>query len=512
MDEKVVRVNDPNHEEGVDLSNLQSSSSPKSTGLGSRFQRWNARIESLSSFEARGIARVPSDKREATSHVALVQMVLLWFSANITINNLAVGLLGPLLFKLGFLDSSLCAVFGAALGGVSTAYMATWGAASGCRTMVVGRYFMGYYPSKICALLNIILMVGYCTIDCIIGGQVLSAVSGGTMSIAVGIVVVAIVVLVIAVIGLKIFHVYERYAWLPQLLVLFILIGSAGPYFSTSLTSVGSPRQIAANRLSFFSLCFYVPNSWAAAASDFYVYYPERTSKWRTFVFTYTGLTLSFSLVNMLGVGLASGVATHSAWADAYATSSGALITAGYAPLGSFGKFCAVIVALGVIANSVPGTYSAALGCQMMGRYGKVIPRWIWAIVLVLIQLVCALVGRNQLFIIFQNFLALMGYWLMIMVCIVAEEHVLFRWRRGIGFDWTAWEDRTRLPIGIAALSSFLLGWMGAVLGMYQVWYVGPIAILAGDTGADVGMWVGCGFALITFPPIRSWELKVVGR
>lgn len=70
---------------------------------------------------------------------------------------------------------------------------------------------MGFYPSKICTLLNIILMVGYGTIDCIIGGQVLSAVSGGHMTIAVGVVIVALVQLVIAGFGLKIFHVYERY-------------------------------------------------------------------------------------------------------------------------------------------------------------------------------------------------------------------------------------------------------------------------------------------------------------
>lgn len=69
---------------------------------------------------------------------------------------------------------------------------------------------MGYYPSKITTLLNIILMVGYCTIDCIIGGQVLSAVSGGNMTIAVGVVIVALVVLLIAVLGLKVFNIYER--------------------------------------------------------------------------------------------------------------------------------------------------------------------------------------------------------------------------------------------------------------------------------------------------------------
>jgi purine-cytosine permease-like protein len=53
-------------------------------------------------------------------------------------------------------------------------------------------------------------MVGYCTIDCIIAGQMLSAVSGGTMSIVVGIVVVSIVCWVVAVFGMALFHKYER--------------------------------------------------------------------------------------------------------------------------------------------------------------------------------------------------------------------------------------------------------------------------------------------------------------
>jgi purine-cytosine permease-like protein len=53
-------------------------------------------------------------------------------------------------------------------------------------------------------------MEGYATIDCIIGGQVLSAVSGDSMSIAVDIVIVALVEVMLAAFGLKIFHMYER--------------------------------------------------------------------------------------------------------------------------------------------------------------------------------------------------------------------------------------------------------------------------------------------------------------
>ncbi|KAI1338437.1 hypothetical protein F5Y15DRAFT_387256 [Xylariaceae sp. FL0016] len=386
--------------------------------------------------------------------------------------------------------------------------MSIWGSQSGNRTMVVVRYFMGYWPSKVPCALNIVLMVGYCTIDGIIGGQVLSAVSGGTMTIAVGIVVVSLVSWVVAVFGMALFHQYERFAWIPQVLVLFVLVGCAGPYFDTTTPSSVDGKILAANRLSFLSLCLYVPSSWAGAASDFYVYYPEDTSPKKVFLLTLSGIWASFCLVFLLGIGLATGIPSNRPWSDANAISTGALITAGYDPLHGFGKFCSVVVALGVIANSIPGTYSAALGCQVMGRYGKAVPRWIWSSVLILIELILALAGREHLFLIFQNFLALMGYWIEFMVCIILEEHLIFR--RRMGFDWTRWEDKRDLPLGFAALSSFLLGWLGAVLGMYQVWYVGPLAALAGN--ADVGVWVGCGFALVSFPPLRSLELRRFGR
>lgn len=300
-----------------------------------------------------------------------------------------------------------------------------------------------------------------------------------------------------------------RWAWIPQLIVLCILAGSAAPSFDSSTQSVGNQVTINANRLSFFSLSLSVPISWAAAASDYYVYYPETTTKWKIFLMTLSGLTFSFTFVNLLGVGLASGIASTPAWGTAYDSSSGALIVAGYYRLGGFGKFCSVVVALGVIANNIPGTYSSALGCQVLGRYGKAVPRYVWTCFIVAIYFVCAIAGRDHLFAIFTNFLALMGYWLVIFISIVLEEHLIFR---SAGFDWTAWEDQQRLPVGIAALIAFLVGWAGAIVGMYQAWYVGPLAKMVGDTGADMGIWLGIGFTVITYPPLRFLELKKFGR
>lgn len=300
----------------------------------------------------------------------------------------------------------------------------------------------------------------------------------------------------------------SRYAWIPQLLALFVLVGCAGPHFVSTTTSTGDAVTLAANRLSFLSLCFYVPNSWAAAASDYYVYYPETTSKLKIFLLTLAGLFVSFTFVYLLGIGLGSGVAFNPAWAEAFAISTGSLLLAAFDGLAGFGKLCGVVVALGLISNSIPGVYSAALGVQVMGRYGKAVSRWVCTSLIMVIELVLALAGRDNLLVIFGNFLALMGYWVEIMIAIVAVEHVFFRRHRD--FDWARWEDQEYLPIGVAALTAFLIGWVGAILGMFQAWYVGPLAVRAGPS--DIGLWLGCGFALVSYPPLRWLEVKFIAR
>lgn len=110
--------------------------------------------------------------------------------------------------------------------------------------------------------------------------------------------------------------------------------------------------------------------------------------------------------------------------------------------------------------------------------------------------------------VVFGNFLALMGYWVGIMIWIVVVEYVVFN--RMKGFEWEKWEDKSYLPVGVAALTAFLIGWAGAILGMYQAWYVGPLAEKVG--GSDIGFWLASAFTLVTYPPMRFVELKMIGR
>lgn len=298
------------------------------------------------------------------------------------------------------------------------------------------------------------------------------------------------------------------------MIVLLILCGVGGKNFNTSLESTipeGATRTaLTAAGLSFFSLQFSVPVSWAGASSDYFVYYPESTSKRMLFFLTWLGLWLSFTFVNIIGVGLGCGALANEEWAAASEVSSGALILEAFSELGGFGRFCGVVVALGVISNNIPGTYAAALNCQVLGRFGKMIPRWCWVCFVAIVYFVCAIAGRNNLFEIFTNFLALMGYYIVIFVTIMLEEHLIFRRTRG--FDWTQWENQNYLPVGLAALLSFLIGWAGAIIGMSQVWYIGPVAMRVGGIGADIGAWLGIAFTMIVFPPLRYLELKKIGR
>ena len=88
------------------------------------------------------------------------------------------------------------------------------------------------------------------------------------------------------------------------------------------------------------------------------------------------------------------------------------------------------------------------------------------------------------------------------------EDEFLFRSGK---FDWDTWNRRDILPHGFAALLAFLTGWAGAILGMYQTYYTGPIAALIGH-GADVGLPVSLGWTAIVYPPARWLELKLIGR
>ena len=75
------------------------------------------------------------------------------------------------------------------------------------------------------------------------------------------------------------------------------------------------------------------------------------------------------------------------------------------------------------------------------------------------------------------------------------------------------YDQPNKLPPGIAALSAFCFGVFGAVMGMAQVWFIGPIGGLIGiGYGGDIGFELAFTFAFCTYIPFRYFEKKKFGR
>ncbi|KUI65973.1 Vitamin B6 transporter TPN1 [Cytospora mali] len=91
-------------------------------------------------------------------------------------------------------------------------------------------------------------------------------------------------------------------------------------------------------------------------------------------------------------------------------------------PLGWFGQFCAVVLALCVASNNISGTYVAALNFQMFDHWLAKVPRPISFTVAIIIFIVCAIAGRTHLFSILLNLLSLIGYWVIIWIVITLKE------------------------------------------------------------------------------------------
>ncbi|KAK4861648.1 hypothetical protein LT330_003683 [Penicillium expansum] len=445
----------------------------------SRCQRW---IASLKNVESRGIEPIPIENREPITSSTVLHMLLMWFSMTLATNNIIVGSMGTLVLGLSFKDAALCAI--------------------------VARYFMGYFPSKVCIILNLFTNIGYSMVNSVVGGQILSVVSGGHLSVIVGIIIIAVSSWAMALFGMKIFQLYERVAWLPQLLVICVMVGSAGPNIDFNIQTPMSTEQLIAKRLTFFSLALSIALAWAPLAADYYVYLPPQMKSSRIFLATVIAATTAMSIVLLMGIGLGTVIASSAHFAAKYGSSPGGVLMTAYDGLGGFGKFCAVINVLALVANNTPGAYSMGMNFQMIGGvFGKV-PRPVFTTLATVIYAACAMGGRDQLYQIFKSFLPLIGYWVMMFVVIVFEEHMIFRRRRG--YDWCQWNCRDKLPLGIAAGVAFLIGWAGAIVGMSQAYYIGPIAQMAAE--ADLGLWLGAGFTGIFFPPLRALELKFIGR
>lgn len=473
---------------------LASSAEPK--GLWAKLKQWG--VEPL------GITPVPMEEQ---TDIKFFKVMGFWAGMSTNLLPIASGMVGTLAFGLSLRDASLVILFFSLLCAVPPSYLATLGPKTGLRQMIQGRYSFGYYPQVIPILLNLATLVGFCVIALVIGGQTLSAVSGGSLSWNVGIVILGLLSLIVSFGGYNFVHYYERYSPIPIFICFIITTGTCGS--ALKLQYVPPAPATVSQVITFAGLLagFFFPYS--CIASDFGVYFSPKGSQLKIFLYAYLGLLLPTIPLLILGAAIGGAVPLNPTWNTAYNTGSiGAILAATLSSLGGFGKFVLVILSFSTLGNLTGTSYAIGLNFEaavgVLGWKGVGVHRGVWAGVTAVIVIPVSIKAATSFFAALENFIGVIAYWSSAYTSIVLLEHFYFKQR----YEHEAYDDPKLLPWGGAALLSGAGSFALVIPCMSQTWYTGPLGLKTGDLGFEVAFILSG----ILYIPMRTLEKKWCGR
>ncbi|RAK91047.1 purine-cytosine permease [Aspergillus costaricaensis CBS 115574] len=466
------------------------------------------RLAGKLNIEQRGVERVPDNERTDTSYFNISSM---WLAANMVSSSFAIGVLGYSTFALGFVDAILVCFFFNLLGVLTVCWFSCFGPAFGLRQMVLSRFWFGYWPTKIIALLNVLSCLGWSAANSIVGAQLLNAVNSDVPGFA-GILIIAICTLFVTFAGYKVVHLYEYYSWIPTFIVFMIVFGLFAHSGDFRNLPMGTGTSELGSCLSYGATVYGFATGWTSYAADYTVYQPADRSRRKIFFAAWGGLIPPLLFTQFLGIAVMTATSINGGdnkYALGYSQSgNGGLLGAVLDPVGGFGKFCLVILSLSIIANNCPNIYSVSLTLQVLSRYSQRVPRFIWVLLASGVSIAVAIPGYSHFEEVLENLMDFIAYWLAIYSGVALADHIV---RRGFsGYRPETYDKPNKLPYGIAACISFAFGVAGMVTGMSETWYTGPIAKHAGN--GDVGFELALLFSFVMHSVLRPIELKMLGR
>ncbi|KAJ8094728.1 hypothetical protein PM082_010734 [Marasmius tenuissimus] len=402
--------------------------------------------------ETRGIHPVPGHKRtDAQYH----RMFFLCFGGNLNILTFSAGALGPLAFDFGVKRSCLVITFFTLLCSVPPAYLATWGPKLGLRQIVQARYSFGYYGVIVQCILNLVGMLGFCILNCIVGGQTLASVADGHLSFTVGIVIIGIISFMVSFCGYDVINRYERLAWFPVLIVYLVAVGVGGK----NLYDVppAEPLQI-------------IPVTF------------DRMRRVEGYSFTrYLDCRFQSLLFN--------------AWPPL-----SLLLRRPYLP----GHLIPERLAISYWGCSALISFNVQVFIPKLA----VVPRYVFSVVATAIVLPLSIAGAHKFYDTLTNLLSLLGYGACAYIAVVVVEHIVFRHRNFSSYDLSAWNTPNQLPTGLAALGAGILSFGLVIPCMDQIWFMRPIAQKGtGDLGFEAALVV----TGLLYVPFRAMEKRIRG-
>lgn len=248
-------------------------------------------------------------------------MMLLWFSLLMAPGMITIGALGPI-FGLSVADSIMITCIANAAGSLVPAWTSTLVPLTGLRQVAVSRYAFGIQGSKICGALTVFVNVGYAVIGAILAGQFLRAVSGGSLDISLGIVLVVLLALVVSFLGYHVLHHYESVAWILIFILMLVQWGQSAPRFPSDITAHELQGiDYVGSALTFFAIMFGQCVAWCACAGDYYVHFPADVNKWKLGGLTWLGMFIPTTFGALLGCYIGGAIFTDDELLQIYQTS-----------------------------------------------------------------------------------------------------------------------------------------------------------------------------------------------
>ncbi len=475
------------------------------------------RIAASLRAETKGIERVEEDERNMNEGV--LNSASMWFSANMVIAAMALGMLGGSIFGLSFWEAVLTIIFFNLLGLLPVAFFSTFGPEFGLRQMVLSRFLVGDIGVRIFSFITAVACVGWGAVNIMVSAQLLNMINHPhQLPPWAGCLILVIMTIVVSMFGYNVIHFYEKWSWVPNVMVFFVFIARIKISGNFDAGEFGSGEATAAGVLSFGGAIFGFATGWTTYAADYTVFIRKEYPKWKIFWGLCLGLAVPLIFTMIIGAAAITGINKDPIWLEYYTKhQNGGLMFAilSVNSLGGFGQFCSVLLALSTVANNIPNMYTIALCTQAFWSPLAKVPRIVWSLIGNFLVLAICIPGFYHFESVMDNFMNMIGYYLAIYEAMTLSEHFIYR--RGFkGYDVEGWNDKKRYPIGIAALVGFLCGVVATYCGIDQNWGLGPIAKLinAGSAhpGADIGFELAFAFSFVGFNIVRPFELKYIGR
>lgn len=401
----------------------------------------------------------------------------IWFGASAHVLTVVTGAIG-IAAGLGFWWTLLAIVIGNLAGAIFMAFHSAQGPRLGLPQMIQSRAQFGFHGSLLVLVLVWGMYIGFAAFDVVLGGEGLSEVLPGSLTL--WIIVSAVVMTVLAIYGYDWIHRFMKYqTWFyvgifAIITIVLIVHGVPGSALSHG-KFIGGPFLLTVSAIAVFQI------SYAPYVSDYSRYLAPETAT-RTFWSTYWGTSLSCVGLMALGAAIA-------ALAPAATTLAEIKVIGGP----GWGSLFVLLLAIGLLPPSAMNIYGGALTTLTIGNNVRnftstVRLRVMASLLVALITVLFGLLASSNVLTSFENYLGALLYFLIPWTAINLTDFYLVRrghYRTEDFFD-------AKGPFGLfnwRGLLVYVITFGIEIPFMNTAVYQGPVSKQLG--GADIAWIVG---------------------